>query len=125
MRQCAGIRADGGRCRGQATTSSEYCLSHDPARAEERRRRASKGGKCGGRGRASSELSRLQQRFEDLAEMVLAGDLDRGDGAVVAQLLQGARACVRDSLAAKQQETLEVRLEEMEEFLRERRGYGT
>jgi hypothetical protein len=57
--------------------------------------------------------------------MVLAGDLDRGDGAVVAQLLQGARACVRDSLAAKQQETLEVRLEEMEEFLRERRGYGT
>jgi hypothetical protein len=118
---CSGIKADGGRCKAQAMRGSEWCIGHDPEKAEARRRRASKGGKRGGRGRPSVELARLQARFEELAEGVLSGEVERGVGAVAGQLLNGARACLRDSLAAREQEELVARMEELEALL-ERKG---
>jgi len=62
-------------------------------------------------------LRRLQGRFEKLADDVLSGEVERGVGAVVGQLLNGARACVRDSLTAREQEELIERLEALEEAL--------
>jgi hypothetical protein len=117
MARCSGIRADGGRCGAQAIRSSEYCVNHHPDYEDARRRRNSKGGKRGGRGRPSVELARLQARFEELAEKVLSGEVERGVGAVVGQLLNGARACVRDALTAREQEELVARLETLEEGL--------
>jgi hypothetical protein len=127
MARCSGIRADGGRCGAQAIRSSEYCVNHHPDYEDARRRRNSKGGKRGGRGRPVSELARLGARFEELADKVLAGEVERGIGAVVGQLLNGARACVRDGLAAREQEELVARLEGLEEALEQRkeeRRYG-
>src|ERR671910_1958221 len=124
MSVCSGIIADGGRCKAQAMRNSAFCIGHDPDQAEARRRRASKGGKRGGRGRPSVELARLQGRFEELAEMVLSGEVERGVGAVVGQLLNGARACVRDALAAREQEELVSRLEALEEALEQKTGNG-
>jgi hypothetical protein len=126
MSLCSGIRADGGRCRAQATRCSEWCMGHDPDKAQARRLRASKGGKRGGRGRPSSELARLQRRFEELADKVLAGEVERGVGAVAGQLLNGARACVRDGLTAREQEELVERMEQLEEGLQAQKGsrYG-
>jgi hypothetical protein len=49
--------------------------------------------------------------------MVLSGEVERGVGAVAGQLLNGARACVRDGLAAREQEELIGRLEALEEAL--------
>ena len=121
MALCSGIRADGGRCRAQAMRNSEWCIGHDPDQAEARRSRASKGGKRGGRGRPSSELARLQRRFEELADKVLDGEVDRATGAVAGQLLNGARACVRDGLTAREQEELVERMEELETSLQARR----
>ena len=120
MSLCAGIKADGGRCKAQAMRGSTWCIGHDPEQAEARRRRASKGGKRGGRGRPSAEFARLQARFEELAEGVLDGSVDRGDGAVAGQLLGGARSCVRHGLAAREQEELVARLEELERALEAR-----
>jgi hypothetical protein len=117
MARCSGIRVDGGRCGAQAIRSSEYCVNHHPDYEDARRRRNSKGGKRGGRGRPSVELARLQARFEELAEKVLSGEIERGVGAVAGQLLNGARACVRDTLAAREQEELVGRLEELERLL--------
>ena len=117
MAKCTGITRDGERCRGIAIDGLGYCYAHDPDRAEERRRNAHKGGKRGGRGRPSVELARLQARFEELAEKVLSGEVERGIGAVVGQLLNGARACVRDGLAAREQEELVARLEALEEVM--------
>ncbi len=122
MTLCSGIKADGGRCRAQAMRNSEWCIGHDPDQAEARRKRASKGGKRGGRGRPSAELARLQRRFEELADMVLAGSVERGVGAVAGQLLNGARACVRDGLTAREQEELVERLEELETALQGRKA---
>jgi hypothetical protein len=107
--------------------NSAFCIGHDPDQAEARRRRASKGGKRGGRGRPSAELARLQARFEDLAEKVLSGEIERGVGAVAGQLLNGARACVRDGLLAREQEELVSRMEAIEAALEEQkseRRYG-
>ena|SRR5215208_4865318 len=117
MAVCSGIRADGGRCGAQAIRMSEYCIAHHPDYADARRRRNSKGGKRGGRGRPTSELARLGARFEELADKVLSGEVERGVGAVVGQLLNGARACVRDGLAAREQEELVGRLEELEQHI--------
>jgi hypothetical protein len=124
MARCSGIRADSGRCGAQAIRSSEYCVNHHPDYEDARRRRNSKGGKRGGRGRPSVELARLQARFEELAEKVLSGEVERGVGAVVGQLLNGARACVRDALTAREQEELVARLETLEEGLERNNGGG-
>jgi len=117
MARCSGIRVDGGRCGAQAIRSSEHCVNHHPDYEDARRRRNSKGGKRGGRGRPVSELARLGTRFEELADKVLSGEIERGVGAVVGQLLNGARACVRDGLGAREQEELIGRMEQLEEAL--------
>ena len=117
MAKCSGITQAGTACKGIPTDGTDYCYVHHPGRIEERRRHGSKGGKRGGRGRPSVELGRLQGRFEDLAAKVLSGEIERGVGAVAGQLLNGARACVRDALAAREQEELVERLEALEEAL--------
>ena len=122
MAKCSGITQAGTACRGTPIEGSQWCYAHHPGRAEERRRHGSKGGRRAGRGRPSVELVRLQARFEELAENVLAGEIERGVGAVAGQLLNGARACVRDGLAAREQEEILSRLEELEALLEQRKG---
>lgn len=124
MTKCAGITQAGTACKGIPIDGSQWCYVHHPDHAEERRRHGAKGGKRGGRGRPSVELARLQARFEELAEKVLAGEVERGVGAVAGQLLNGARACVRDGLAAREQEELVARLEALEEALERNNGGG-
>ena len=122
MAKCAGITQAGTACKGIPIEGSGYCYVHHPDHAEERRRHGAKGGKRGGRGRPVSELARLQGRFEELADKVLRGEVDRARGAVAGQLLNGARACVRDGLSAREQEELVERLESLETALEEKRG---
>jgi hypothetical protein len=122
MALCSGIRADSGRCQAQAISGSEWCFNHHPEFEQARRRRASKGGRRGGRGRPVAELARLQRRFEELAEGVLSGEVDRAKGIAAGQLLNGARACVQDGLSAREQEELVERLESLERALEHKRG---
>ncbi len=120
MAKCTAITRGGGRCRGVAIDGSGLCYSHHPDHEQDRRRAARKGGKAGGRGRPTTELARLKDRFEELADKVLAGEVERADGAVAAQCLNGARSCVRDLLAAREQEELVGRLEALEAGLEQR-----
>jgi hypothetical protein len=113
MSLCAGIRADGERCRAQAMSDSPYCLNHAPNADELRRRRNSRGGRTGGRGRASVELHRLRHRLEVLADKVEDDQIDPRLAAISGQLLNYARGCIRDALVARDQEQV---LEEMEEI---------
>jgi hypothetical protein len=114
MGKCTAITRGGGRCKGVAIDDSGLCYSHHPDHEQDRRRAARKGGKRGGRGRPTSELARLGVRFEELADKVLSGEVERAAGAVAGQLLNGARACVRDGLAAREQEELEARIAALE-----------
>jgi hypothetical protein len=122
MSKCAGITKEGTACKGIPIEDSGYCYVHHPDHAEERRRHGSRGGKRGGRGRPTTELKRLQDRFEELAGQVLRGEIGRADGAVAGQLLNGARACIRDLLAAREQEEMVERLEALEEQIAQQRS---
>lgn len=121
MAKCSGITRTGTACKGVPIEGSQWCYVHHPDHAEERRRHGSKGGKRGGRGRPTSELARLGARFEELADKVLDGEVERAAGAVAGQLLNGARACVRDGLSAREQEELVERMEKLETALQARR----
>jgi hypothetical protein len=122
MGKCTAITRGGDRCRGVAIEGSDHCYAHHPDHEQDRRLAARKGGKRGGRGRPSAELARLQRRFEELADMVLSGEVERAAGAVAGQLLNGAWACVRDGLTAREQEELVERLGELEVSLQERKA---
>jgi hypothetical protein len=127
MGVCSGIRADGGRCRAQAMSDSKWCINHHPDRSEARRRRASKGGKRGGRGRPVAELGALRDENSDLRCRLLEGELQPNVAAVAVQSINTDIRAVGAALKAKEQEELEGRLEELEVALeqqKESRRYG-
>ncbi len=123
MAKCSAITRTGARCRGIPIDASGLCHAHHPDRAKMRKRAGHKGGRRGGRGRPSSELSRLQERFEELAEQVLSGEVERGVGAVAAQLLNGARACLATRLKAIEQEEILERIDELEQIVERQNEY--
>jgi hypothetical protein len=122
MSVCSGIRADGGRCKAQAMRNSEWCINHHPDQAALRRRRASKGGKRGGRGRPQAELADIKRRLSDLADDVLEGRQDRGVAAVASQVLNVYLRAVSVELKVQEQRDLLERLEALEERLSQNTG---
>jgi hypothetical protein len=126
MALCSGIKADGGRCGAQAMRNSAWCIGHDPEQAQARRRRASKGGKRGGRGRPIVAAADVAEQIQDLTNKVLAGNLDRADAAVCGQLLNVKLRALEVGRKLKEAEELEQRLEELERVLEQRgdRRYG-
>jgi hypothetical protein len=120
MGVCSGIRADGGRCKAQAMRNSAFCIGHDPDQAEARRRRASKGGKRGGRGRPQAELADIKRRLSDLADAALEGSVDKGVAAVASQVLNVYLRAVSVELKAREQLELIERLEALEEALEQK-----
>jgi|SRR5829696_1082725 len=124
MALCSGIRADGGRCGAQAIRSSEYCVNHHPDYEDARRRRNSKGGKRGGRGRPSVELATLKERLTTLADDVLEGDVDRGDAAVAGQLLNTVIRAIGMEMKVREVEDLERQVEELREMVEAGRSQG-
>jgi len=121
MAKCSGITQAGMACKGIPIDGSQWCYVHHPEHTEERKRHGKRGGHRGGRGRPVQELARLQARFEELAEGVLRGEVEKSVGAVVGQLLNGARACMATRLKAVEQEELIERLEELESLMETRR----
>jgi hypothetical protein len=122
MSACSGIRVDGGRCRAQAMRGSEWCINHHPDRSELRRRRASKGGKRGGRGRPIAELGSLRDENANIRRRLLEGELAPNVAAVAVQSINTDIRAVGAALRAKEQEELEERLETLEEALEQRKG---
>jgi hypothetical protein len=88
------------------------CWLHDPARAPERHRHASKAA----RSKGNKEVSDLKDEIKAVIADVKAGDLDRNDAAV---MIQGYRA-LKDFIALERQvkETDELAAE-IEELKRE------
>ncbi len=118
MSVCAGIKRSGGRCTVSVEPGQPYCHHHDPARAEERKRAASKGGKS----KPNKELADLKTRLSNLADDVLAGNVDRSDAAVAGQLLNTVIRAVGVELKVREQQDLIERLEELESLLEQQKG---
>jgi hypothetical protein len=117
MSQCAGIKADGGRCRAQAIRDNQWCVNHHPDYEEARKRRASKGGKRGGRGRPVVEIVSIKDRLADLYDSVLTGEVEPKVAAVAGQIANVRTRLVETELKVREQQELEERLEALEEAL--------
>jgi hypothetical protein len=122
MRTCSGIRTDGGRCQAQPMRNSEYCLNHDPSRAEENRRRSSKGGKRGGRGRPRVEVTNVKTQLQELADAVRDNEINRADAAVVSQILNVLLRAITIEAQLREREEFAQRLEALEAALAHRKG---
>jgi len=122
MSVCSGIRADGGRCKAEAMPEAEWCWNHHPDYEQARRRRASKGGKRGGRGRPQVELASIKTQLQNLANSVLDGSVERADAAVVSQVLNVYLRAVSVALKVREQQEITERLEELERLLEQRKG---
>ncbi len=118
MPQCAGIKRDGGRCAVVVGPGQSHCYQHDPARAEDRRRNASKGG----RSKGNQRLAKLDKQLEDLAADALAGEVERGVATVVNQIINSRLRAVEIERKIKEAEELEARLEALEDVLKRRSG---
>src|ERR687889_150443 len=118
MPRCSHTHADSSQCRRIVSAEQEYCYSHDPGRAGERRRNAARGAKA----KASGELGRVKARLQTLADMVEEGQIDRADAAVISQIWGTYLRAVSVELKAREQLELVERLEAMEEGLEQRKG---
>ncbi len=83
MTKCAAFTAKGRPCKGLVRPSSDYCPAHDPARADARRRSASKAA----RSKPGAEVRDLKDRLGTLADDVLARRVEPKAAAVVTQIV--------------------------------------
>ncbi len=117
MPQCAGIKRDGGRCAVVVGVGQSHCYAHDPSRAEERKRNASRGGRSKGNG----EIADLKGQLKKLATDVLDGKVDRARAAVANQILNTLVRAIEQERKVLETRELAERLEAMEEILKGRK----
>ena len=113
MAGCAGIKPDGSRCNGIAVRGGYYCPAHDPARSEARRRNASKAA----RSKPNKDILQTRSQLQQLADGVLAGEVDRANASVAGQLLNVKLRTIELERRLLETQELEKRLEELEESL--------
>ena len=117
MGACAGITQVGRRCTLPADPSSGMCWLHDPARADQRHRHASKAA----RSKGNREVADLKGEIKTVIADVRGGDLDRNDAAV---MIQGYRA-LKDFIALERGIRVEDELAAEIEELKRERGYAS
>lgn len=128
MRGCSAIKANGERCKGIAATGSDYCPAHDPARADARIKAASKAAKSrSATATETTEILVIKDALKDLYDAVLEGRMDRSAAAVANQIANTQLRAVEVERRVREQDELEIRLDELEGLLEEaeeRREYG-
>ena len=122
MARCAGITAVGSRCKAEAMPREEWCWNHHPDHEQARRRRASKGGKRGGRGRPVTELGALRDENADIRRRLPDGELAPNVAAVAVQSINTDIRAVGAALKAREQEELVERMDALEAVLEQRKG---
>src|SRR5215207_11209949 len=114
MGACAGITQAGRRCTLPADPTSGMCWLHDPARAPERHRHASKAA----RSKGNREVADLKDEIKTVIADVRAGDLDRNDAAVMIQAYRALKDFIALERQVRETEELAVEIEEL------KREYG-
>lgn len=118
MSQCLGTKRNGERCTATVEPPQTYCWWHDPANAEQRRRAASKGGKS----KPNRDVADVKRRLSEMADGVLDGSVDKGVGAVGAQILNVYLRAVTVELKVLETQELEAPIEELSEAFERQQG---
>jgi len=101
----------GRRCTVSVSSTQEFCHLHDPSRASERRRSASRAGKAKV---PSREVRELKAELRKLKDDVLGGTVESGDAVVVVQVVRTLRDLIELERRIKETEELEERLQALE-----------
>src|SRR5215217_518754 len=117
MKQCPAITSKGEPCQGYVHPGKEFCPSHDPARAEARKRAAS----LAGRSRQGGEIAQIKATLKQLAEDVLKRRVSPGIGSVANQVYGTLLKCIEIEVRARdvvvrERELEEIRLPEFREL---------
>ena len=118
MSVCKATKRNGDPCTLPANGKQGFCWAHDPTTAEQRRRRAQRGG----RAKANRELPTIKALLEDLTERVLSGEIETGRAAVANQLVNTRLRAIEQERKMRELEELEERLEALEGVLKGRKG---
>lgn len=111
MARCAGTKRDGGQCTTIVKGSQTYCYQHDPERAGERRRNASRAAKT----RPSREITSIKAQLAEMVDTVLAGAVQTARYAVANQILNTQLRAIELERKVREQDELEARLEALEQ----------
>ncbi len=123
MSGCIGVKPNGELCKGVATRGSDFCSAHDPARADARRRNASKAA----RSKPGKEIKDLKGQLEDLGADVLSGATEPKIGAVVNQIYNARARLLEVERKIRETEELAREVEELRDLLdarKETRAWG-
>jgi hypothetical protein len=115
---CPGIKRSGGRCTVGVGPGETWCYNHDPARAEERKRAASRAGKS----KPSREIVGIKALLSDLTERVLSGEVETGRAAVANQLVNTRLRAVEIERKIRESDEMEARIEELERAAEGQKG---
>ena len=110
MARCPAITRKNTPCQGVVQPSDTYCVAHDPARAEQRSRTASKAAKS----KPNRDFQALSARVEELYAEVRSGTVEPKAGAVLTQLLNTKARVLELGRRLKETENLEARLDALE-----------
>ncbi len=110
-RQCSGITRSGGRCTHTAKGPSGFCHLHDPDRAAERKRNASRAGKT----RPSKEITSIKAQLAEMVETVLSGVVSTPRYAVANQILNTRLRAIEIERKMRETDELEARIAELEQ----------
>ena len=113
MPRCGASKPDGSPCERIVRASQMYCYAHDPARADERRRAASKAGKT----RTNPEIREVKHLLRGLYGAVLEGRVERQAAAVASQIANTQLRAIELERRFREQDDLEERLDELESML--------
>jgi general stress protein YciG len=120
MSRCQGIKRDGGRRTASVAPGVQWCFNHDPERAADRKRNASRAGKSSG----GREIRDLKRRISDVVDAVLEGSQDRGRAAVAIQGLNALRGVLELERKIRELDELEARIEALEQTREGGRAWG-
>jgi hypothetical protein len=111
MAVCSGIKRSGGRCTLSVEPGKTFCHHHDPSRAEERKRAASRAGKS----KPSKVIKDLHELLEDLTTKVIDGELETSKGAVANQLVSTRIRLLEHERRIREEEEILERIELLEQ----------
>ncbi len=106
-RQCSAIKPNGYRCRLLTEDPSGLCYSHNPKHAEQRVRRASRGG----RSKAGKETANLKSELKNLRQRVDTGELETNKANTIIRAIATEVDIVRLERQVHLEDELAVELE--------------